>query len=82
MVATATVAVRFQASNGAWDTVEFDMNTLQMIRKAQARRQRLFEAQKMMAKAYRGVEYVDATHGPSRVKRTSDLKYRGLSYSV
>ena len=58
------------------------MNVLSMIKERQIRAQRRFEAELMMAKAYRGVEYVDATHGPSRVKRTSDLKYRGLSYSV
>ena len=58
------------------------MNTLQMIKEQQQKRQRLSEAQKLMAKAYRGVSYTDAHHGRPEPKRSTDLKYRGLRYSV
>ena len=56
------------------------MNTLQMIRRAQLKRQRLFEAQNMMAKAYRGVPYVDAKH--TNPKGEHELMYRGLQHTV
>lgn len=58
------------------------MNTLQMIKERQIRRSRLSEAQKLMAKAYRGVDYVDAHHSRPEPKRSSDLTYRGIRYSV
>lgn len=58
------------------------MNTLQMIKEQQQKRQRLFEAQKLMAKAYRGVSYTDAHHGRPEPQKPSDLTYRGIHYSV
>lgn len=58
------------------------MNTLQMIKERQIKRSRLTEAQRLMAKAYRGVEYVDAHHTGLKTKRPSDLIYRGLHYSL
>lgn len=58
------------------------MNTLQMIRQAQIKRSRLSDAQKLMAKAYRGIDYVDAHHGGPEPQRGSDLTYRGIRYSL
>ena len=58
------------------------MNTLQMIRQAQLKRQRLFEAQKMMAKAYRGVPYTDLNHDRPHKEKPSELSYRGVRYSI
>lgn len=58
------------------------MNTLQMIKEQQQKRQRLSEAQKLMAKAYRGVSYTDAHHGRPEHKKPSDLTYRGIRYSI
>jgi len=58
------------------------MNTLQMIKERQVKRSRLSQAQRLMAKAYRGVEYVDAHHAAPRPSRPNDLVYRGLHYSL
>ena len=58
------------------------MNTLQMIKERQQKRQRLSDAQRLMAKAYRGVDYVDAHHSCPELKRASDLTYRGIRYSI
>ena len=58
------------------------MNTLQMIKERQVKRSRLTAAQKLMAKAYRGVEYIDAHHTALEPKKPSDLTYRGLRYTV
>lgn len=58
------------------------MNTLNIIRERVAKRARLSEAQRLMAKAYRGVEYTDLNHDrPSKARRT-DLTYRGIRYSI
>ena len=58
------------------------MNHLSMIKSALIKKQRLSEAQRLMAKAYRGVDYVDAHHSRPEPKRASDLTYRGIRYSV
>lgn len=58
------------------------MNTLQIIRRAQIKRSRLSDAQRLMAKAYRGVGYVDAHHGNLKPKKASDLTYRGIHYGI
>ena len=58
------------------------MNTLQIIRDRQAKRNRLSEAQKLMAKAYRGVEYTDDNHLGAKPQRPTDLSYRGISYTI
>lgn len=58
------------------------MNTLQMIKERQIKRSRLTAAQKLMAKAYRGVDYVDASHDRPAKSKPSDLTYRGLRYTV
>jgi len=58
------------------------MNTLSMIRERQLKRSRLTQAQRLMAKAYRGVEYIDAHHTAVSKPKKTDLVYRGLRYSV
>jgi len=58
------------------------MNHLSMIKQAIVKKQRLSQAQRLMAKAYRGVAYTDAHHGRPEPQRSTDLKYRGLRYSV
>jgi len=58
------------------------MNHLSLIKQSIVKRRRLTEAQRLMAKAYRGVEYTDAHHSRPQPKKQSDLKYRGLSYNV
>ena len=58
------------------------MNTLQMIRERQIKRSRLDAAQKLMAKAYRGVEYIDAHHTALKPQKTTELRYRGIRYSI
>jgi len=58
------------------------MNHLSLIKESILKRQRLTEAQRIMTKAYRGVSYTDAHHGRPEPARQSDLKYRGLTYSV
>ena len=58
------------------------MNTLQIIREKQAKRARLSEAQCLMAKAYRGVDYTDLKHDRPKKDRKTDLAYRGIHYSI
>ena len=58
------------------------MNTLQMIREKQAKRARLSEAQRLMAKAYRGVDYTDLNHDRPQKTRPIALLYRGVGYSI
>ncbi len=58
------------------------MNTLNLIREKVAKRNRLSEAQRLMAKAYRGVEYTDLNHDRPKKNRPTDLSYRGVPYSV
>ena len=81
MVAIATQFDLLHAT-GEQATEEQPMNTLQMIKERQQKRQRLSDAQRLMAKAYRGVDYVDAHHSRPEPKRASDLTYRGIRYSV
>lgn len=58
------------------------MNHLQLIKERIERLQRLTEAQRLMAKAYRGVEYVDAVHDRPTKDKPTDLIYRGIAYQV
>lgn len=58
------------------------MNTLNIIREKAAKRARLSQAQRLMAKAYRGVEYTDLNHDRPKKSRQTDLTYRGIVYSV
>jgi len=54
------------------------MSALSIIRDHQLRQQRLFEAQKMMAKAYRGVSYED--YRPDSLPSNIEMHYRGSRY--
>ena len=58
------------------------MNHLALIKEGMQKRARLSEAQRLMAKAYRGVEYVDAVHDRPKKDGPTDLVYRGISYQI
>ena len=55
------------------------MNVLSMIKDRQIKAQRRFEAELMMAKAYRGVAYVDVHHDAP--EQASQCSYRGQTYT-
>ena len=63
------------------------MNVLSMIKDRQIKAQRRFEAELMMAKAYRGVAYVDVHHdtpsspasAPTAGRPTPAPEHRGLA---
>ena len=59
---------------------ERSMNTLEITRNRMRKQQALTAAQKLMAKAYRGVEYVDAHHGEVAPASSSVRSYRGIQY--
>ncbi len=64
---------------GRGQCMEVPMNVLSMIKERQIRAQRRFEAELMMAKAYRGIAYVDVHHDtPS--EQSSQCSYRGQAY--
>ena len=67
--------------NGDQD-MENTMNHLQIIKDRIQKNQRLTEAQRLAAKAYRGVEYIDAIHDRPKKSRPLDLAYRGIHYEV
>ncbi len=78
---------------GRGQYVEVPMNVLSMIKDRQIKAQRRFEAELMMAKAYRGVAYVDVHHdtpmlsSPASARiagRTTHLllRFRGLHRSA
>lgn len=75
-------AGRPTSGNGDAGTVETEMNVLELIRKKIIKDQRLDDAQFLMAKAYRGVPYVDAHHDDP--EKSDDAKklltYRGQRY--
>ena len=57
------------------------MNVLNLIRTKMVKAQRLDDAQYLMAKAYRGVAYVDAHHDePKAGTEAKELTYRGRHY--
>ncbi|MEB3276909.1 MAG: DUF4278 domain-containing protein [Cyanobacteriota bacterium] len=57
------------------------MNVLNLIRTKMVKAQRLDDAQYLMAKAYRGVAYVDAHHDePRAATEARELTYRGQHY--
>jgi hypothetical protein len=58
------------------------VNHLQLIKEGMQKRARLSEAQRLMAKAYRGVEYVDAVHDRPAKDKPTDLAYRGIPYQM
>jgi hypothetical protein len=60
---------------------EEHMNVLDLIRSKIIKKEHLNDAQFLMAKAYRGVPYVDAHHDePVSEEETRRLTYRGQSY--
>ena len=74
-------AVRSAPGNGDAGTVEFLMNTLELIRSRILKTKHLEDAQMLMAKSYRGVAYVDAHHDePVAGDKPKDLSYRGQHY--
>ena len=74
-------AGRSASGNGDAGSVEITMNVLVLIRTKMVKAQRLDDAQFLMAKAYRGVAYVDAHHDdPRPVHETRELTYRGQHY--
>lgn len=57
------------------------MNVLDLIRTKMVKDKRLDDAQFLMAKAYRGVPYVDAHHdAPDHDQAAKELTYRGQHY--
>ena len=56
------------------------MNFLSIIRDQQLKKRRLSEAQRLMAKAYRGTPYTDAAH--TNPTGEHELMYRGLQHTV
>ena len=58
------------------------MNHLSLIKKGIEKRARLTQAQFLMAKAYRGVDYVDAVHDRPEKEGPTDLSYRGIHYQI
>jgi hypothetical protein len=57
------------------------MNVLDLIRTKMLKDKRLDDAQFLMAKAYRGVPYVDAHHDqPQPSGEARELTYRGQHY--
>ena len=59
---------------------ERSMNTLEITRKRMLRNKALSDAQRLMAKAYRGVEYKDAHAGDKTADKTGGRTYRGIRY--
>jgi len=55
------------------------MNVLSLIKNQVERQNRLYEAQKMHLKAYRGVPYTDT---PKEAHLTTELIYRGQAYHM
>jgi len=55
------------------------INTLALVRQQLIKQQRLSAAQRMAAKAYRGIPYAQAPH---TVSQPADLTYRGQTYHI
>ena len=58
------------------------MNSLEITRTQMRKQAALQDAQRLMAKAYRGVEYIDAHHTAVKAKKPTELRYRGIRYSI
>ena len=58
------------------------MNTLEITRNRMRKQAALSEAQRLMAKAYRGVEYIAAHHTALKPEKATELRYRGIRYSI
>ena len=73
-------ADRSAPGNGDADVAELTMNVLEIIRTKMVKDKRLDDAQNLMAKAYRGVSYVDAHHDQPHTHAPQELTYRGQHY--
>ena len=71
------VAVRSRPWNGDLGTAELLMSPLSLIRNRAVKAARLDAAQKLMAKAYRGVSYTELVHS---ARPSAELSYRGVFY--
>ncbi|EAU73468.1 DUF4278 domain-containing protein [Synechococcus sp. RS9916] len=58
------------------------MNSLEITRTQMRKQAALQDAQRLMAKAYRGVEYIDAHHTALKPQKRTELVYRGIRYSI
>ena len=58
------------------------MNSLEITRTQMRKQAALQDAQRLMAKAYRGVEYIDAHHTALKTHKRTELVYRGIRYSI
>ena len=58
------------------------MNTLNLIRKAITKRDALTQSQRLRAKAYRGVPYVNANVKQVCKADRKVLNYRGINYQT
>lgn len=56
------------------------MNTLNLIRKAITKRDALTQSQRLMAKAYRGIPYVNVNTDQAPKAGVKKLNYRGKTY--
>lgn len=56
------------------------MNTLNLIRKAITKRDALTQSQRLMAKAYRGIPYVNVNADQAPKAGLKKLSYRGTKY--
>ena len=57
------------------------MSPLVLIQRAVQRKQRLEQAQFLMAKAYRGVSYASVSKDSSPIQLHSAKTYRGIAYT-
>ena len=58
------------------------MTMLQHIQKSEQKRRALLGAQYTSLKAYRGIPYTDLSYDRPVKSGSTDLAYRGISYSV
>jgi hypothetical protein len=80
-VTEQAAAPRPTATGGDMGSADGHMNVLDLIRSKIIKKEHLNDAQFLMAKAYRGVPYVDAHHDePASEEETRHLTYRGQSY--
>jgi hypothetical protein len=79
--AEAPAQLRSAPDSGDVGTGEKHMNVLDLIKNKILKKEHLHDAQFLMAKAYRGVPYMDAHHDdPSSKDEAKHLTYRGQDY--
>jgi len=78
---TRLASPRSESDNEDVRDGERQMNVLDLIRAKTLKKEHLNDAQFLMAKAYRGVPYVDAHHDhPDHEENPRHFTYRGQSY--